>query len=165
MATKYTLQVLKPRTPFLKTLKYLPNPRKYHSYDHPPPPGPFNASESLILSSAAQHIPIHGFTQKTLSLGAKDAGYIDASVNLFPKGEFELVRWWLWSQRMQLAGRWAEVKGEKGEDGTGGKGQEMGVGQKVKALTWERLMGNREVVGRWQEVCLPTLFHIFFHPT
>ena len=33
--------------------------------------------------------------------------------------------------------------------------KEMGVGQKVKALTWERLMGNQEVVGRWQEVRLP----------
>lgn len=37
--------------------------------------------------------------------------------------------------------------------GAGESGKEMGVGQKVKALTWERLMGNREVVGRWQEVC------------
>lgn len=28
----------------------------------------------------------------------------------------------------------------------------QGVGGKVKRLTWERLMGNREVVVRWQEV-------------
>ena len=33
-----------------------------------------------------------------------------------------------------------------------GKGKVMGVGGKVKALTWQRLMGNREVVHRWQEV-------------
>ncbi len=32
------------------------------------------------------------------------------------------------------------------------RGEKMGIGQKVKALTWERLMGNREVIGRWQEV-------------
>lgn len=28
-----------------------------------------------------------------------------------------------------------------------------GVGAKVKALIWERLMGNREIIERWQEVC------------
>ena len=32
-------------------------------------------------------------------------------------------------------------------------GRPMGVGFKVKALTWERLMDNREIIGQWQEVC------------
>lgn len=43
----------------------------------------------------------------------------------------------------------------------------MGVGGKVKALTWERLMGNREIIHRWQEALaliphptnLPTALH------
>ena len=121
-------------------------PRHYHSHDHPPPPGPFTETETLILSAATPHIPTHGFTQTTLSLGAKYAGYIDASTNLFPKGAFSLVHWHLYTQRTGLKDRCANVL--KDEEGR----KKMGVGQIVKALTWERLIGNREVVGRWQEV-------------
>jgi ubiquinone biosynthesis protein COQ9 len=130
--------------------------RLYHSHDHPPPPGPFNETESLILSASAPYIPTHGFTHTTLALGAKDAGYIDASTNLFPKGAFSLVWWHLYSQRIGLKDVRDGLGWEQERDGK----KEMGVGQKVKALTWERLMGNREVVGRWQEVgSLPSLLH------
>jgi len=51
----------------------------------------------------------------------------------------------LYTQREALKNRCADVlKVEEGK-------KELGVGQKVKALTWERLMGNKEVIGRWQE--------------
>lgn len=43
---------------------------------------------------------------------------------------------------MALAKR-KDIIGKEGE----------GVGGKVKALTWERLMANQEIVHRWQEVC------------
>ncbi len=116
--------------------------RPYHSHDHPPPPGPFTQVESTILSAATPHIPNHGFTRTSLALGGKDCGYIDASTNLFPKGAFSLVHWHLYSQRMALA-KHKNILEKEGE----------GVGKKVKALTWERLMVNQEIVHRWQEVC------------
>ena len=61
------------------------------------------------------------------------------------------MEWHLWVQRTGLAGKAERMfgKGEEGEEGREGK---LGVGQKVKMLTWERLTRNREVVGRWQEV-------------
>ena len=33
-----------------------------------------------------------------------------------------------------------------------GGGKRLGVGAQVMALTWERLMDNKDIVGRWQEV-------------
>ena len=142
-------QSLKSAPNFIPSLKAPLTHRPYHSHDHPPPPGPFTQTESLILSAAAPHLPTHGFTHTTLSLGAKDVGYIDASTNLFPKGAFSLVWWYLYTQRTGLAEKCRDVlKPEEGK-------KEMGVGQKVKALTWERLIGNRNVIGRWQEVRLP----------
>lgn len=33
-----------------------------------------------------------------------------------------------------------------------GREKVPGVGGKVKELTWERLIANREVIGKWQEV-------------
>lgn len=126
---------------------YLSNPRSYHSYDHPPPSGPFNAVETSILSASLPHIPSHGFTSTTLSLGAKDAGYIDASTNLFSNGAFSLVHYHLVTQRLGLASKTHVLNVQEGE-------RPMGTGAKVKALAWERLMANREVIHRWQEVGL-----------
>lgn len=120
--------------------------RTYHSYDHPPPPGPFSSTENSILSASLPHIPSHGFTLTSLSLGAKDAGYIDASTNLFPQGPFALVHYHLMTQRLGLAEKTVIL-----ETGEGAK--PLGTGAKVQKLTWERLMGNKNVVHRWQEVC------------
>lgn len=120
--------------------------RTYHSYDHPPPPGPFNAVEDSILSAALPYVPSHGFTHTTLSLGAKDVGYLDVSTNLFPKGVWSLVQYHLVKQRLALAGKTELLRDEV-------EGRRRGVGVKVKGLTWERLQANREIVHRWQEVC------------
>lgn len=118
-----------------------PSARTYHSYDHPPPPGPFNETERALLSAAYAHVPQHGFTLEALALGARDAGYLDISTNLLPNGTFDLIRWHLVTRREALVEKAKELEAA----GTR-------TGEKVFALTWERLMGNREVLGQWQEV-------------
>jgi ubiquinone biosynthesis protein COQ9 len=132
-------------------LKFPYKKRLYHSYDHPPPPGPFNAVETSILSACIPYIPSNGFTHTTLSLGAKDTGYIDASTNLFPSGSFSLVHYHLYTQRLRLAQHKHILEQSTPEE------EPLGVGAKVKALTWERLMGNKEIVHRWQEVRIDLL--------
>lgn len=89
------------------------------------------------------HVPLHGFTQATLRQGARDAGYLDASSNLFPRKEFELVMWHLRSQRRALGERIQFPEDTK-----------VGVARKVRALVLERLRGNVEagVLPRLQEV-------------
>ncbi|KAB5542651.1 COQ9-domain-containing protein [Coniochaeta sp. 2T2.1] len=114
--------------------------RSYHSHDHPPPPGPFNATESLLLSRAYVHVHQHGFTPEALALGARDAGYLDISTNLLDNGVFDLIRWHLAARREALVATAREL------DAAG-----LRTGQKVFELTWARLLGNGEVVGRWQE--------------
>lgn len=122
-----------------------PHLRKYHSYDHPPPPGPFNAAEEAILSASLSHVPLYGFTTTSLALGAKDTGYLDVSTNLFFKGPFSLVHYHLMKQRLELA-KHSEII-QSGENG-----KSLGVGAKVKALTWARLLSNKPIIHRWQEV-------------
>ncbi len=112
----------------------------YHSYDHFEEPV-YRDAERNILSLAMAHVPTHGFTQEALELGAKEAGYLDVSTNLFPKGTFDLVKFHLVSQRLGLRDR-IQFPDEK-----------MGVGRKVRSLVLERLRANVDagVVPRWQE--------------
>lgn len=114
--------------------------RSYHSYDHPAPPGPFNATETAILSASVPEIPAHGFTTTSLIIGAEKTGHLAASINLFPAGAFSLVNYHLYTQRQALASHVRDLE-DKG----------MGVGGKVKELTWRRLMANKAIVHRWQE--------------
>lgn len=118
----------------------------YHSYDHPPPEGPFTSTESKILSASLPHIPNHGFTSKTLALGSTDAGYIPATTNLFPTGAFALLHYHLYTQRIALAESLETLRSEQPENG-----KPMGVGATVKALTWARLLGNAAIMDRYQE--------------
>ncbi|KAF2134572.1 ubiquinone biosynthesis protein COQ9 [Dothidotthia symphoricarpi CBS 119687] len=115
----------------------------YHSYDYAAPP-PFPPAESAILSSAYAHVPAHGFTIDALKLGARDAGYLDASTNLLPRGVFDLVNYHLVTQRLALADN-VQFPDEAEQ------GKKMGVGAKVRALTLARLRANEPVVHRWQE--------------
>ncbi|EMC95588.1 hypothetical protein BAUCODRAFT_41292, partial [Baudoinia panamericana UAMH 10762] len=112
----------------------------YHSYEHNEPP-PYREPESAILSAALTHVPSHGFTQHALTLGAKDASYLDISANLFPKGVFDLIKYHLVTQRLGLKDR-IQFHDEN-----------MGVGRKVRSLILERLRANADagLVGRWQE--------------
>jgi ubiquinone biosynthesis protein COQ9 len=116
----------------------------YHSYDYAQPP-PFPPAETAILSSAYTHVPIYGFTIDALKLGARDAGYLDVSTNLLPRGVFDLVNYHLVTQRLALKDnvQFPEVTGD---------GKHMGVGSKVRTLTLARLRANEQVIHRWQEV-------------
>lgn len=116
----------------------------YHSYETPLEP-PYPEPELRILSAALAHVPAHGFRSDTIARGARDAGYLDISTNLFPKGAFELVRYHLVSQRLALANR-VQFREEELRSGAG-------VGRRVRALVLARLHANAEagVVGRWQE--------------
>ncbi|KAK0610497.1 ubiquinone biosynthesis protein COQ9, partial [Bombardia bombarda] len=124
--------------------------RTYHSYDHPPPPGPFNEAESAILSAAYRHAPLHGFTQTSLALGARDAGYLDISTNLLPDGgAFSLIRWHLVSQRAALAAHAATsplFNSPNNNDTTSSS-----LPARVEALTFARLESNAPIIARWQE--------------
>ncbi|KAI0864661.1 ubiquinone biosynthesis protein COQ9 [Xylaria cubensis] len=120
--------------------------RPYHSYDHPAAPaGIFNAHEQAILSAAYKHVPEHGFTAQSLSLGARDAGYLDVSTNLFSEGPFSLIRYHLVTQREALAPRREAILADVTSTST------AAVPARVERLTWERLLGNRDVNHRWQE--------------
>ncbi|KAF2746917.1 ubiquinone biosynthesis protein COQ9 [Sporormia fimetaria CBS 119925] len=114
----------------------------YHSYEHPQPP-PFPPAESAILSAALSHVPNHGFTSTALKLGAQDAGYLDVSTNLLPRGVFDLVNYHLVTQRLAL--RHAVQFPAEGQPGR------PGVGAKVRALTLARLRANGPILHRWQE--------------
>ncbi|KAL7620001.1 Ubiquinone biosynthesis protein coq9, mitochondrial [Parahypoxylon ruwenzoriense] len=120
--------------------------RSYHSYDHPPPPGVFSAAEKAILSAAYPHVPEHGFTQHALSLGARNAGYLDISTNLLPEGPFSLIRYHLVVQREALAPRSKGLFSAEGRDSA-----QLQVPDKIERLTWERLLGNKDINHRWQE--------------
>jgi len=87
------------------------------------------------------HIPSHGFTLTSLAMGAKESGYLDASTNLFPKGAFDLVHYYLFTQR-QVLGQYQNILQPE---------QSTGTATKVKALTWARLMRNKHVIHRLQE--------------
>lgn len=141
MASLMTLRTILRTPPAIRSQLLRPSSQAfYHSYEHVEPP-PYHEAESAILSSALAHVPAHGFTQKALTLGAKEAGYLDISTNLFPRGPFDLVKYHLVTQRLGLKDR-IQFTDEK-----------MGVGRKVRSLVLERLRANVDtgVVGRWQE--------------
>lgn len=120
----------------------------YHSSNHPAPPGPFSDIESSILSSSLPYVPAHGFTAATLHLGAKAAGYLDASTNLFPAGAFSLVHYHHYTQRQELRNRTDITNPPLDPDS---KARPPGIGQKVKALTWARLVANGPVIHKYPE--------------
>ncbi|KAH8887095.1 ubiquinone biosynthesis protein COQ9 [Thozetella sp. PMI_491] len=119
--------------------------RSYHSYDHPAPAGPFSEAEKAILAAAYKHVPRHGFSNESLAMGARDAGYLDISTNLLPDGVFTLIQWHLLTQRQALAGRSRALFDAPNET------NQVSVLEKVETLTWERLLGNVATVDRLQE--------------
>ncbi|KAK2768126.1 Ubiquinone biosynthesis protein coq9, mitochondrial [Emmonsiellopsis sp. PD_33] len=127
--------------------------RTYHSSFHPapePPADTYTPEQSAILSGALQYVPEHGFSIQSLTLGARDAGYLDVSLQLFPKGgEIELITYWLASRRGLLRRKVenGEVFGESGVTG----GRELSVDEKVKILILERLKMNEGIIQHWQD--------------
>jgi len=114
--------------------------RQYHSYEHETAP-PFPPTESAILSAGLAHVPTQGFSIDALACGARDVGYRDVSVNLFPAGAFALVHYHLVTQRLAL-----------GNSNEPGIDQDRGVAANIKNLALSRLHANRAILHRWQEV-------------
>ncbi|PFH63033.1 hypothetical protein XA68_10074 [Ophiocordyceps unilateralis] len=118
-------------------------PRCFHSYQHAPPDSPFSPVEDTILAASYRHVPEHGFSQRALRLGARDAGYLDISPAALPDGSFSLIRYHLVTQRRALASpsRALYVHDQ----------HPPSVATAVAELTWARLMGNEAVIHQWQE--------------
>ncbi|PGH30442.1 rpsU-divergently transcribed protein [[Emmonsia] crescens] len=136
----------------------LPDPstiisRPYHSSFHPtpePPTDTYTPEQSAILSAAVNHIPEHGFTTHSLTLGARDAGYLDVSLQLFPDGgEIELISYWLGSRRGML--RRKVESGEMFGKSEAGEAGGLRVEEKVVVLILERLKMNEEIIEHWQD--------------
>lgn len=119
--------------------------RSYHSQHHPDPPvHEYTNSQTTILSAALRHIPQHGFTRDALTLGARDAGFLDVSIQLFPRAEFDLILFWLASRRGLLR---ASV-----DDGLLRPYADASVEEKIKVLLMERLRMNVDIRHQWQDV-------------
>jgi hypothetical protein len=114
--------------------------RTYFSIHHPDPP-PFAETQDRILSAAIERVPEYGFTQKALTLGAKDAGYLDVTVQLFPRGVFDLINYHLVTQRLSLKDHVQFPEG-----GT------LGMGRKVRTLAMARLRANSDTIQHWKGV-------------
>jgi ubiquinone biosynthesis protein COQ9 len=123
--------------------------RRYHSYEHPSPP-PYSSTAQSILSAAISHIPQHGFTQKALQLGAQESGFMTISTNLFPRGIFDLIVFYLMTRRLSLQDT---VNGESGYAKAWTESK-TGIGSRVRTLLLERLKMNEKagVIKRWPEV-------------
>lgn len=112
--------------------------RSYHSYEHEAPP-PFNPTEDAILSAALAHVPTHGFSTTALARGARDAGYLDISTNLFPAGAFSIVNYHLVTQRLALARHASSLQ------------LQPDITTNIRTLALHRLHANEPIIHRWQE--------------
>ncbi|KAH0538512.1 hypothetical protein FGG08_004899 [Glutinoglossum americanum] len=121
--------------------------RSYHPYKHESNSSPFNPTEEAVLAASLRHVPTHGFTNASLSLGAREVGYLDITVNLFPRGVFDLVNYHLVTKRLALK-KLLDIQAAKDD---GGALTGLGIGARVRFLTLERLMANRPIIHRWQE--------------
>jgi ubiquinone biosynthesis protein COQ9 len=127
---------------FRITTPHASSPAKctYYSIHHPDPP-PFPETQDRILAAALGRVPEYGFTERALALGAKDAGYLDVTVQLFPRGAFDLINYYLVMQRLAL-----KQNVQFPEEGR------LGIGAKVKTLVMARLLANARTIHQWQGV-------------
>lgn len=114
--------------------------RTYYSESHPDP-SPYPEIQNKILTAAIKRVPQYGFTQEALTLGAKDAGYLEVSVQLFPRGVFDLINYHLVTERLALKDRVQFPDDVK-----------LGVGRKVQTLAMARLRANKDIIHQWQGV-------------
>ncbi|KAJ5679685.1 hypothetical protein N7462_007929 [Penicillium macrosclerotiorum] len=127
--------------------------RCYHSTLHPrPPTHAYTNSQTAILTAALPYLPTLGFSRAALAAGARDAGFLDVSVHLLPRGEFDLVLFWLASRRGLLRGQVEEgallqrVAAERGLDAAS-----LSVDDKVRILVMQRLRMNANIKHVWQD--------------
>lgn len=112
----------------------------YHSVQYPSAQ-PTPLTENTILSNALVHVPHHGFSTRSLLLGAKDAGYREVSAQLFPRGVFDLIHFYLVTQRLTMRDRVQFPEDTK-----------LSVESKVRILILERLRANANIIHQWQGV-------------
>jgi hypothetical protein len=131
-----------PPSPGFSTLPYARKGSRtgYHS-EHHPDPAPFPPAQTGILSAALNRVPEYGFSSQALLLGAKDAGYLEVSVQLFPRGAYDLINYHLVTQRLALKDR---VQFPTDAN--------LSIGKKVRVLTLERLKANNDIIRQWQGV-------------
>ena len=136
------------RTTFWRRIRNLSlaRQRHYYSYNYDLPPA-FSSAEEAILSAAISHVPAQGFTATALTAGARDAGYLDASANLFPLGAFALVNYHLVTQRLALAKNniLPPVDAEKPSNTLA----------RIRSIALNRLHANEPIIHQWQEVNFP----------
>jgi ubiquinone biosynthesis protein COQ9 len=134
--------------------------RAYHSELHAPflPTHEYSNSQTAILTAALEHVPTHGFTKDALTLGARDVGFLDVSLQLFTRQEMDLVLFWLASRRGLLS---AQVEGglftkqqTSDNDVSYTTKGELTVEDKVRMLVRERLRMNENIIHKWQEVSI-----------
>ncbi|KAJ5281064.1 hypothetical protein N7478_006436 [Penicillium angulare] len=145
-----------PRTPTPTPISTLQT-RSYHSSLHPSlPPHAYTNSQIAILEASLTHVPTHGFTHASLTLGARDAGFLDVSVQLFPRGEFDLILFYLASRRGLLRAKiessdfFREFATKNGLDASSLEGKDK-VDTKIKMLILERLRMNEDIRDQWQD--------------
>lgn len=117
-----------------------PSIRTYFSVYHPDP-RPFPPTQERILSAALDRVPQYGFTEDALTLGAKDAGYLDVTVQLFPRGVFDLISYHLITSRLALKDT-VQFPGAAN----------LGLTSKVRSLAMARLRANKDIIHQWQGV-------------
>ena len=138
-----TLQSILKLPPHLRIPILLRQSRCYHSYEHEEP-SPFTPAEHSILSAALAQVPTHGFTQKALSQGARDAGYLDISANLFPSGPLSIVNYHLVTQRLALAQHAPPITQRSTSPSND-------ISANIKHLSLFRLQANKSIIHQWPE--------------
>ncbi|OLL22501.1 Ubiquinone biosynthesis protein coq9, mitochondrial [Neolecta irregularis DAH-3] len=111
----------------------------FHSHAHPVLER-YTPTQLEIFSSAMKQVPKHGFVSQTISLGARDAGYLEASHVLFPRGGWSLVEYYLVTERLRLSSLKKTIETE-----------EVGTSNKIRRLIKERLERNKDIIDRWPE--------------
>jgi len=122
-------------------LKPRPAHRTYYSIHHPDA-SPFPPLQTTILTSALQHVPRLGFTPDALIAGAKSTNHREATLNLFPRGVYDLIHFYLVTQRLSLKDKVQFPADAKAS-----------LTQKVQTLTWARLQANIDngVIAHWPD--------------
>ncbi|KAJ6017586.1 hypothetical protein N7451_000965 [Penicillium sp. IBT 35674x] len=129
--------------PLSKYQSYQPR-RPYHSTLHPTlPVHEYTNSQIAILEASLAHTPVHGFSNTSILLGARDAGFLDVSIQLLPNGEYDLILFWLASRRglLRAAVESGEIQFPAGQD----------VQSKIKTLIMKRMKMNEEIRGQWSD--------------
>ncbi|CCG81831.1 Putative uncharacterized protein [Taphrina deformans PYCC 5710] len=85
------------------------------------------------------HVPEQGFTIAAIERGATDSGHLEITRNLFTRGSFDLIRFHLYRERMNLHNYKSELEAEKG------------VGKKIRHLCYQRLRANQPYIDHWQD--------------